>query len=73
MCNLSWTPPNLPPPTCNKPHTLRDAVTDKNRNRNIIWREGGREGSREGGIEGGRVDSYVIQWVGEWVGGSVCE
>ena len=25
--------------TCNKPHTLRDAVTGRNRNRNIILRE----------------------------------
>ena len=26
--------PIYPPPTCNKPHTLRDAVTGRNRNRN---------------------------------------
>ena len=32
----STTHSNPPPPTCNKPHTLRDAVTGRNRNYQLL-------------------------------------
>ena len=35
MCTVvDSTTHSNPPPTCNKPHTLRDAVTGRNKNRN---------------------------------------
>ena len=68
----STTHSNPPPPTCNKPHTLRDAVTGRNRNispkmvvgwkRSVVnpSREADRGGEGRGEGEGGMTVIHIL-------------